>query len=123
MKIKYKSSIQQFINKDGLIKNTFYTVEHYSDIFTYIKNSVSEEKFNELCSVAEKLHSEMCRENHTDTCSWSSETDRYIGTEHISRWQYYAHINYLVKAYNMNLIGVDVDKFLSIYKIAIGGVK
>lgn len=86
------------------------------EMWNYISGKVSPEMLDKLKENADKLHSYFCHVNHTDDgCRY------YYDTSDTCWVNEFSHSEYLIKAYNLHLMGVDdVDWLLKVVSICKG---
>lgn len=96
-------------------------IDHYAacrfrkEVWDYISSKVSPEILDKLKENADKLHSCFCHVNHTDGCGY------YYCTSDTCWVNEFSHSEYLIKAYNLHLMGVDdVNWLLKVVSICNG---
>ena len=107
-------TLHDYIRPSGMIDH-YAACRFRKEVWDYISSKVSSEMIDKLKENADKLHGCFCHVNHTDGCGY------YYDTSDTCWVNEFSHSEYLIKAYNLHLMGVDdVDWLLKVVSICNG---
>ena len=107
-------TLQDYIRPSGMI-DYYAACRFKKEAWDYISSKVSPEILDKLKENADKLHRCFCHVNHTDQCGY------YYYTSDTCWANEFSHSEYLIKAYNLHLMGVDdVNWLLKVVSICNG---
>lgn len=98
---EYESRTLNYYIKDSGMIDDYAACRFMKEVYDYISGKVSPEVLEKLKENAEKLHERFCHWNHTDGCAY------YYNTGDTCWWSEFTHSEYLIRAYNLHLMGVD----------------